>query len=990
MTDIIKTIYKNKEYTNFTILFDKLIEENLEDPNSTYEFELRLVDNTLHTPKEFFKSFQNYNKISLVEIEDNIIITHKPTPPIIDLIFRSYLDLNDAEEIKNEDDLKHLDSYLYETKESLIRVIPNNFITYPISPVIKYSLEKKVNKFELPVANLQRRLRSSYKHLTLPFKFDFTLRYFSNLNNLVDQYNALIKLYLNQDDISNPNNKNNFTLILDLEIEYTNDNFKDIKNNFYLLLDEIYKIINNNNDSKYKFNPVYQEILELYDLTKSPQVSVLNNTIIQTRNVNEFVWLEKTDGIRHLLLFYKNKIYSYSNVDKIVELTFEYTSDITKLTVLDTELYDDTFKIFDVSMIEGQSVAELNFEERIKKFDIIKSKFNCKNIELKKYYKLEDWKEIILFVENLYKTEFISPISKDKIDGIIIQEINLPYLNIKTNQEKTNIKNVPISYKLKPYRMNTIDFKLNWIKNEQRYYLSLRGRPSELIYNLKTLPRSPKYSTLLFNYDIKKLEKNNQYDIIFDSPYKENLYYFKPRSTFNLNGYTENLSKEIIKIMNDMLENPKKYDSKIVEMSLAEDGWVPLKVRFDKEYSNSYRVGLSNAALLFSPPTYTNEVYFTRDKLSFDEHLIDTFHNVNRAIRTYIFDKLFNNNEENDSYLLQEYNTCVDLAGGRGGDLLHLYNSGCKTIFAIDADKEALITYTQKASLVQNRNIDHILRVINKNLNSRLTFNAIYGILSGDNSLIRNDLYNRKEYKENNVDLVVMNYAFHYICNSYPAILELRNDVKKMLTSDGLFLLTFYDGDSIYKSIQSSKNNEIKLAEFTIKEHKHKYETNDIIYENLSKEMREYISKKQLEELVEVLDINSKTLLEFKPKDIISKYNYLILDTRNKKYEIIFKNYYSSEDKKELSRYIEEIFSNKYERNPWALMPLPTISSEGYREEPLVLSKYLKFLLQEFEIIEEFNPLQSKKLTEYLNKNKIDDYLNEYLMKIKTLLLRIK
>lgn len=1004
-SDIINNIYNNKEYTNFITLFNNIIKEPNEDPNINYEFEIRLIDSTFHTPLSYFKEFLNYPKIKLESFSDVVVITHKPNIPIQNLIYRSYIDIENS----NKPEFELDDAHSYETKETLIRVNPNNFNVYPISPTIKYALETRCKKFDLPIHNLQRRLRLSFTHEKLPFKFDFTVRYIPEeficennkigpiknindeiLNKVIDK---IKHLYLNQSDVYLPNKKKGFQMMLDLEIEYTKQNIKNLYNNFLYLLNEILFDVNKNNifiDNKYKFNPIFQEINSIYDITRSPQVSVLTNALIQITPIEDYVWLEKTDGIRFLLIFYKKKIYSFSTTTRLQEIEFKYQSKIEKLTIFDTELYtnddgNNVYKIFDVIMVEENNVCGLNFINRMSQFDLIKDKFKikytsndkCSNkiITLKKYYTLESWKQIIDFINKISENNLRSPLSNDRVDGIIVQKINEPYDSKK-----------PISYKLKPKRLNTIDFKLVWDKLEERYYLFLIGKPIELIYNLKSLPRFNKISQEHFNYNLKKLNQNQQYFILFDSPFMNNLFYFKPRLTFDTNGYTENLQKESIELMTKMLENPKKYTDSIFEMSLANDGWIPLRYRFDKQYPNSYKVGISNAALLFSPPSYNLEVYFTRDKLKFNEHLINTFHEANKAIRTFIFDKFINNNQENNSYLLENYNSCVDLAGGRGGDLLHLFAAGCNNIFAIDADKEALITYSQKASIIQNRTINHVLSVLDKNLTSRLTFNAIYGYLNSDNTEIKKDLYSRKEFKIGEINLVIMNYAFHYLCSSYPAILELRNDVKKMLNPDGIFILTFYDGNQILNEL---KNGNYKVSEFEITKYEPKLRSNvEDIYELLIQHNIK-ITKKQINNLIEVLDIDETSILFEEPTKVNKNKNYIVF-TKELDYYIIYKPYYKHSDKILLSKYIQEIFENTYEENPWANMPLPTISATGYREEPLVLNKYIDILLEDFEIIEELHPLQNQKLLEFMYKNKIDNYLNDYLINIKTILLKLK
>ena len=118
--------------------------------------------------------------------------------------------------------------------------------------------------------------------------------------------------------------------------------------------------------------------------------------------------------------------------------------------------------------------------------------------------------------------------------------------------------------------------------------------------------------------------------------------------------------------------------------------------------------------------------------------------------------------------------------------------------------------------------------------------------------------------------------------------------------------------------------------------------------------------------------------------------NYIIFDLSSNKlqYRIQFKTYYSKYDIGLLSRLVEQVIKGKYTSNPWAMMPLPTISNTGYREEPLVLNKYLDILQVDFDIIEIVYPLQNKTLLNFMCKNNISDYLNEYLSNIKTVLFK--
>ena len=158
---------------------------------------------------------------------------------------------------------------------------------------------------------------------------------------------------------------------------------------------------------------------------------------------------------------------------------------------------------------------------------------------------------------------------------------------------------------------------------------------------------------------------------------------------------------------------------------------------------------------------------------------------------------------------------------------------------------------------------------------------------------------------------------------------------------------------------------------------------------NQTNEIVSKLSKEQINNLIEVLDIDEESILFEEPTRVNKNKNYIVFSV-DLGYYIIFKPYYKQTDKLLLSKYVEEIFENTYKKNVWANMPLPTISSSGYREEPLVLNKYIDILTEDFDIVEELYPLQNQKLLEYMYKNKIDNYLNDYLINIKTLLLKMK
>ena len=93
---------------------------------------------------------------------------------------------------------------------------------------------------------------------------------------------------------------------------------------------------------------------------KFPQVAVMNNYVLSKYSLEDFVYLEKTDGV-HVNLLIKN--------DKLQHIK-EYNNIYNKYTILDAELYNDKYYIFDGCTIEGKDISELNYIDRMESIHI--------------------------------------------------------------------------------------------------------------------------------------------------------------------------------------------------------------------------------------------------------------------------------------------------------------------------------------------------------------------------------------------------------------------------------------------------------------------------------------------------------------------------------------------------------------------------------------------------------------------------------------------
>lgn len=543
-----------------------------------------------------------------------------------------------------------------------------------------------------------------------------------------------------------------------------------------------------------------------------PQVGVLTNEILYKTPLEDFYWLEKTDGEHANLIIFSNTLYSVVH-GRVVSL-LQLPNIFSKQTILDTEHYNNKWYIFDSPMIENKDISTLTFKERMEAATEFLSTYpSLQNLFEIKQFNVVDSTILPQLIKTINSTN-ISPTTGNKIDGVVLQIDSLPYYYDKGN----------IVFKLKRRVLNTIDFKLHYNSNENIFYLYLIGSYINVLFNKQRLPhediRTADDSFSPISKSTKQLP--NKLYILFDSSYFPDLHSFVPCESFNVNGYFADEISQITELQKKILADPMSFDKKIVELSLNEDNiWVPLRVRTDKKNSNSYDVGLSNCSVMFNPITEESindsSLYFTKSKqLAFDSTITDPYHDINKLIRLYNIERTINHTLTKQINNSGNLLNVLDLAGGRGADELSLYHCGATNIFAMDSDRTALVQYVERTSRTTKIKDFHFLlpdSIEPKYLPKFITINAIHGWLGEDNSLIESDIISRSEYPCNGFDAILMNYAIHYLCDSTNKIDELHRLVSSLLKQKGLFIFTCFDGDEILKLIQT---NEGKVSNFKI------------------------------------------------------------------------------------------------------------------------------------------------------------------------------
>ena len=527
--------------------------------------------------------------------------------------------------------------------------------------------------------------------------------------------------------------------------------------------------------------------------------SVLSNSVLQIIPLDKFNYSEKIDGVHTYLLIFDGKIYDVTNNKKYFSNIYQINKSNFKEMkfsgdcIIETEYYENKYYIFDVYYLNGVDYSEKFLHERLNSINEYLDELGP-SFKIKKFYEITDINELLEYIKKDKSPE------GNNIDGIILQRIDKPYF-----QQGYDFN----SYKLKPLHLNTVDFLLKYNRALNYFELYLQGYYEKYYkQNMKKLPKDKDiYSLNNFEKPISKryyyIYQNKKILIYFDSPFYPNLGKLILTENWNKQGYSPDQIEQINDLVKKMKRKPYDYNNAIVELSLTNDKkWVPFRERRDKIFPNSYRVGLSNVSVIFDPIKPSESIYFQKD-LTMSEEKLDIIHKINQTYRKYII----------ETYIKGKNSSIIDLCGGRGADEFNLYSNGVSNFFVIDNDTTALKRYFDRTFNINNKKYES-LTTNNNQKSNWININFLKHKLDKNYDEILQDLNSRYEFYKREVDIVLMNYAIHYLCDDVDKIKQLGQFVKKVLSKNGIFLITYYDGDEIMKTM---KDGAARLGPFDIK-----------------------------------------------------------------------------------------------------------------------------------------------------------------------------
>ena len=546
------------------------------------------------------------------------------------------------------------------------------------------------------------------------------------------------------------------------------------------------------------YQKIPEKYLELLDVNWS-KPGVLSNSILQKIPLNKFNYSEKIDGTHTYLLIFDKKIYNVTDnkyedgifqIEKHNFIDMNFTGDC----IIETELYENIYYIFDVYYLNEIDYSDKCLNERLNSITEYMNELGP-SFKLKKFHEITNLNELLEYIKNDKSPEGIN------IDGIILQRIDKPYF-----QEDGE----PNCYKFKPLHLNTVDFLLKFNPISNCFDLYLLGIYKQyFLNNMKKLPKDKniyRINNILnpINRRDAFLHDNQKVLIYFDSPFYPNLGKLILSKNWNKENYSLSQINQINNLIQRMQRNPKQFENAIVELSLTNDKkWVPLRLREDKIMPNTYRVGLSNVSTIFDPIKPLNDIYFQKN-LTISEEKLNIIHKINQTFRKFIIEKYINQYGPNSSI--------IDLCGGRGADQFNLYMNGVSNFFVIDNDTTALKRYFDRTFNIDKLDYEPLM-VKHLKRPKWINLNILKHKLDKNYDDIKDDLNSRYEFYRRKVNIVLMNYAIHYLCDEAEKIRKLCEFVESVLFKDGIFIITYFDGDEIMKKLE---NNVAKIGPFNI------------------------------------------------------------------------------------------------------------------------------------------------------------------------------
>lgn len=574
---------------------------------------------------------------------------------------------------------------------------------------------------------------------------------------------------------------------------------------------------------------VYSDPILLRDFQrKSGFKRLVNNVIELNRNIffstvlphiDAFYVTDKIDGQRCFVLLIESKksttIQLLSDRLYSIRQYMEESSSIDlsdkniKLTVLDAEVVYSSplasvqdqildmvhldIYVFDIIVLKNKNLAHHGFEERYTHFPEVESALKTYQLgKLKKFVKLDQktYKETLtdFYKEAIKRSEY-------EIDGLIFTPTSAFHSSTimrgtKTITINTNYASMQ-AYKWKPIEKLTIDFYIAHVSDtirQKEEYKKLDTNPKEEMYLLCSGVNTQTFQQLRMEFipfykDIipKKYHRLSYFPIPFSPDDYPHAYIF--------------FSKK------------KDLHNKIGEFLYKKNTWNLLRLREDRnvelERGEYYGNALKYAELIWHAIKHPfhfedmlqdmNESYFSITSEDIYLH--------QRNFNSFVKSEILRLSTHPMKQIPSNKKWVMDLACGKGQDLVRLMQMGFENIVMIDKDMDAI----------------HQLLDRKYNLKFKKTgsFNGRDKHSSISSKIITRQLDLSESYKKNikdlhdlpipkhGMDVIICNFAIHYFMGKEEDIQNLLLFMSHFLKPDGRFIFTCFDGQRVFDYLRT-------------------------------------------------------------------------------------------------------------------------------------------------------------------------------------------
>jgi len=634
----------------------------------------------------------------------------------------------------------------------------------------------------------------------------------------------------------------------------------------------------------------------------------LNSSVLEN-----FCVSDKADGDRKLLIIsMSGRVYFIT-----MNMNIQYTGAIcmdTKMygTIIDGEhiLYDknkryiNLYAAFDIYFISKKDVRKLPFISQTdcryvilnQIMSNIKFKYESDTEQaafiVKKFYPSTKSDTIYSCCAKLFKS-IEAHSCPYETDGIIFTS-NVLGVGMETKDDTLKNKKYTWkhSFKWKPPEFNTIDFLVK---------VKRIGAQDDIEYINDAGNVQPyKILNLFVGYNEKKDGHLNPQQLMFDGittrggeaiyapvlftptspidPFAHICYIpLKNDSSGEMKMFTEN---------NEAIDTDIVIEFKYVKNEDRRMSWVPLRIRYEKtddykkkkSFGNAYHVANSNWHTIHNPVTKEmliaptpivlddDDVYYNVDEGSSKTEQLKTFHNM--GVKRLIIDSV-----------CKPGTTLIDFAVGRGGDLYKWNSNKVKFVLGIDISKDnihnpkggvcarylglkkkwsnlidALFIHGDTSKIILNGDfaMDDDKQ---EETNSKFVIEQVMGIGKRNDSHgqyisqlfgVSSDLF----------DVGSIQFAIHYMFKDLFTIHNFLKNCSDMIKVGGYLIGTCYDGESVFKKLESipdGESSDLYVKEkriWSIKKHYNNEEftkenclgyTIGVYQESINKEFDEYL-----------------------------------------------------------------------------------------------------------------------------------------------------